>query len=200
MPLLLLGQLCMVKMDSKKLYDLAEGIRKCTACPLCKGRMLAVPGEGKIDSGVLIVGEAPGAEEDPLGQPFVGRAGKLLNELLETAGIDRSDVFITNCVKCRPPKNRNPNSLELKTCRKWLDSQISVVKPRLIIVLGRVALKNLTGKEKIKDLHGTVYEDAGQKYFITYHPSAGLRFKWIKEVLFEDTKNLKKILAHLKNK
>ncbi|MBT4804723.1 uracil-DNA glycosylase [Candidatus Woesearchaeota archaeon] len=187
-------------MKDRKLYDLAEDIRKCTSCPLSRGRTLAVPGEGKIDSGILIVGEAPGAEEDRLGQPFVGRAGKLLNELLETAGIDRSDVFITNCVKCRPPKNRNPNTLELKTCKKWLDSQIALLKPKLIIILGRVALKNLTGKEKIKDLHGKVSEFDGQKYFVTYHPSAGLRFKWIKEVLFEDAKNLKKILAHLKNK
>jgi uracil-DNA glycosylase len=176
----------------RKLYDLAEDIRKCTSCPLSHGRTLAVPGEGKTDSGIMVIAEAPGAEEDRLGQPFVGRAGKLLNELLETAGINRSDVFITNTVKCRPPKNRNPNSAELKACRKWLDAQISLIKPKLIIVLGRVALKNLTGKEKIKDLHGTVYEDNGQKYFVTYHPSAGLRFKWIKEVLFEDFAELKK--------
>ena len=181
-------------MDSKKLYEIAEEVRKCTLCPLSRGRTLAVPGEGKIDSRVLIVGEAPGAEEDRLGQPFVGRAGKLLNELLETAGIDRGDVFITNCVKCRPPKNRNPNASELKTCRKWLDRQINLLKPKLIIVLGRVALKNLTGQEKIKDLHGKVSEFDGQKYFVTYHPSAGLRFKWIKEVLFQDFAELGKII------
>ena len=175
----------------RKLYDLAEDIRKCTSCPLSRTRTLAVPGEGKTDSGILFLGEAPGAEEDRLGQPFVGRAGKLLNELLKTAGLNREEVFITNCVKCRPPKNRNPNAAELKACKKWLDAQISLIKPKLIIILGRVALKNLTGKEKIKDLHGKVYE---KKYFVTYHPSAGLRFKWIKEVLFEDFKELKEII------
>lgn len=172
-----------------ELYDLAEDIRKCTACPLWKTRTLAVPGEGK--GKIMIIGEAPGAEEDRLGQPFVGRAGKLLNELLETAGIDRKNVFITNTVKCRPPKNRNPNTLELKTCRKWLDQQIETINPNLIIVLGRVALKSLTSKEKIKDFHGKLYQ---KKYFVTYHPSAGLRFKWIKEVLFEDFSKLKKFV------
>ncbi len=178
-------------MNNKKLYDIAEEIRKCTSCPLSRGRTLAVPGEGKIGTRIMIVGEAPGAEEDRLGQPFVGRAGKLLDELLETAGIDREEVFITNTVKCRPPKNRNPNSVELKSCKRWLDAQIDLIKPKLIIVLGRVALKNLTGMEKIKDLHGKLYE---KKYFVTYHPSAGLRFKWIKEVLFEDFRELKKII------
>ena len=173
----------------KKLYDIAEEVRKCVRCPLSRDRTLAVPGDGDIEKGIMILGEAPGAEEDRQGIPFVGRAGKLLNELLETAGINRADVFITNCVKCRPPKNRNPNTLELKTCKKWLDEQIKIIDPKLIIVLGRVALKNLTGKEKIKDLHGKIYE---KKYFVTYHPSAGLRFKWIKEVLFEDFQELKK--------
>ena len=175
-----------------ELYDLAENIRKCTACPLWKTRTLAVPGDGK--GKIMIIGEAPGAEEDRQGIPFMGRAGKLLNELLETAGIDRKNVFITNTVKCRPPKNRNPNTLELKTCRKWLDQQIETIKPKLIIILGRVALKALTGKEKIKDLHGKISKFDGQKYFVTYHPSAGLRFKWIKEVLFEDFAELKKLV------
>jgi len=177
----------------RKLYDLAEDIRKCTSCPLCNTRTLTVPGDGGMDSGILIVGEAPGAEEDRLGQPFVGRAGKLLNELLESAGVVREEVFITNTVKCRPPKNRNPNTAELKACRKWLDAQIELISPKLIIILGRVALKELTGKEKIKEFHGKVSEFSGKKYFVTYHPSAGLRFKWIKEVLFEDFKKLKEI-------
>ncbi len=173
-------------MSQKELYDLAEQIRRCTKCPLWKGRTLAVPGDGAEKAKIMIIGEAPGAEEDRQGLPFVGRAGKLLNEMLNIAGWKRPEVFITNCVKCRPPKNRAPQKEELKNCREWLNQQIEFIKPELVVVLGRVASSQLLGKDKIKDIHGKVISQEGQKYFVTYHPSAGLRFKKFKEKLKED--------------
>jgi DNA polymerase len=172
-------------MDFKKdlLFDLAEGIRKCTACPLWKGRTLTVPGEGSSKAKLMFVGEAPGAEEDRLGRPFVGRAGKFLDKMLEIAGLNREEVFITNTVKCRPPENRDPKKEEVAACKRWLEKQISVIEPELIVVLGRIALKRLLDKDKIGEVRGKVLEKkyfsdgkfVTQKYFITYHPSAGLR-------------------------
>jgi DNA polymerase len=177
----------------EELYKLEEEIRRCTACSLWKKRTLTVPGEGSSGAKIMIVGEAPGAEEDRQGKPFIGRAGKLLDKLLEIARLKKENVFITNCVKCRPPGNRNPNAAELKACKNWLDNQISVIKPKLIVVLGRVALKNLLSKEKIKDLHGKILLKDKQKYFVTYHPSAGIRFvKWKKE-LKKDFLKLRKL-------
>lgn len=182
-------------MEDKKdrLYQLAEQIRKCTSCPLWKGRLLAVPGEGPADAKIMIVGEGPGAEEDRLSKPFMGRAGKLLSELLEKNRFDRERIFITNCVKCRPPKNRDPSKQELEACRHWLEEQIKIIKPELVIILGRIALKNLLGKAKIGDFHGKIIVHNQQKYFVTYHPSAGIRMvKW-KKLLEDDFEKLKKI-------
>lgn len=186
-------------MKSDELFAISEEIRKCTKCGLSNGRTLTVPGEGPVESKIMIIAEAPGKEEDRQGIPFVGRAGRLLDELLGRGGLDRGEVFITNVVKCRPPGNRDPKPEELKACRKWLDQQISVLRPSLIVVLGRVALKSLLGEEKIKDWHGKVVDRDGKKYFVTYHPSAGLRFKWIKEVLFEDFLELGKKIKEIKN-
>jgi len=184
-------------MRDETLYNLAEQIRRCTACPLWKKRTLAVPGEGPASAKIMFIGEAPGAEEDRIGKPFVGRSGKFLNELLEVAGIKRDKVFVTGMVKCRPPKNRNPTVQELKTCKRlWLDKQIEVIQPRLVVVLGNIALKSLLGnsskkKFKIKDLHGKVIERNNLKYFITYHPAAGMRFPKIKELMIKDFKTLR---------
>jgi DNA polymerase len=181
-------------MSSEELYKLAEEVRRCTACPLWKGRTLAVPGEGNFRAKIMFIGEAPGAEEDRQGRPFVGRAGKLLDQMLKVAGLSREEVFITSCVKCRPPGNRNPRAGELKACKKWLDKQIDIIKPALIVVLGRVAMKNLLGEVKIKENNGKVVERKGQKYFVTYHPAAGIRFpRKIGGLLEKDFKKLKKI-------
>src|SRR3989344_4397822 len=176
------------------LFSLAEEIRKCTACPLWKGTTLAVPGEGAKDAKIMVVGEAPGAEEDRQGIPFVGRSGKFLDKMLEIAGLDRKTVFITNTVKHRPPQNRAPKASEIKTCKElWLDKQIEMLKPRLIIVLGRVALKTLTNETSVEKLHGKVIEKDAQKYFVTYHPSAALRFPETRKKMEEDFKRLKKM-------
>ncbi|PIN74842.1 uracil-DNA glycosylase [Candidatus Woesearchaeota archaeon CG10_big_fil_rev_8_21_14_0_10_36_11] len=159
------------------LFSLAEQIRKCTACPLWKKRTLTVPGEGPENADILFVGEAPGVEEDRKGLPFVGKSGTFLDEMIQIIGITKKDVFITNCVKCRPPNNRKPTGKELETCTKlWLEKQIVSIKPKVIVILGRVALQSVLKKTNIHELHGKVITKNKQKYFITYHPVAGMRF------------------------
>lgn len=180
------------------LFSLAEDIRKCTACPLWKGTTLAVPGEGSKDSKIMIVGEAPSAEEDRQGLPFVGRSGKYLDKMLELAGLDRKKVFITSTVKHRPPGNRMPKSSEIKVCKElWLDKQIEILKPRLIIVLGGVALKTLTKETSVEKVHGKILEREKQKYFVTYHPAAALRFPATRKKMEEDFKKLKKVVENI---
>ncbi len=182
-----------ISSSQPSLYDLAEGIRKCTACGLCRSRLLAVPGEGS--GKIMFIGEAPGTEENRQGLPFVGRSGKFLDEMLKIAGLNRKkDIFLTGGVKCHPPNNRTPTSEELKICKElWLDKQVEVVKPRLIVILGRVALKSLIGQGTIKELHGRMVKKNGQKYFITYHPAAGMRFSQIKNMMKKNFKRLKLI-------
>src|SRR3989344_8563046 len=126
---------------TETLFSLAEQIRRCTACPLWKKRALAVPGDGPGDAQLIFIGEAPGAEEDRLGLPFVGRSGKFLTEILLKVGIERKTVFITGSVKCHPPENRVPKTRELAICKElWLDRQVSLLKPKLIVLLGSVAI------------------------------------------------------------
>lgn len=180
---------------TETLFSLAEQIRKCTACPLYKKSTLAVTGEGPKNSRIMVIGEAPGEEEDRTGQPFVGKAGEFLDKMFEIANLDRKDVFITNCVKHRPPKNRNPTVSELKICKElWLDQQVEIIRPELIIILGRIALKSLLNETNVKDLHGKVVGRNKLKYFITYHPSAALRFPKIRAEMEKDFKKLKRLI------
>lgn len=175
------------------LFSIAEQIRKCTSCPLWKSRTLAVPGAGSSKARIMFVGEAPGAEEDRQGLPFVGRSGKFLDEMLKIAGMERKDIFITGAVKCHPTKNRNPAAKELETCKKlWLEKQIEIIKPKLIVVLGAIALKSLLNKSQIKELQGRMIEKNGQKYFITFHPAAGMRFPAIRKKIIKDMGCLKR--------
>jgi len=180
---------------TETLFSLSEQIRRCTACPLYKKSTLAVPGEGPKNAKIMVVGEAPGEEEDRTGKTFMGKAGKFLDKMLEIADIKRNDVFITNAVKHRPYENRNPKVGELKTCKElWLDQQIEIIKPELIIVLGRIALKSLLNETDVKYLHGKVIGRNKQKYFVTYHPSAALRFPKIRAEMEKDFKKLKKFV------
>ena len=177
------------------LFSLAEDIRRCTACPLYKNTTLAVPGDGPRDAKIMVVGEAPGEEEDRQGLPFVGRSGKFLDKMLGVAGLDRKKVFITNTVKHRPPQNRAPKAIEIKTCKElWLDKQIDLLKPRLIIVLGGVALKILTKEISVEELHGKVIEKDNLRYFVTFHPSAVLRYPENRKKMEDDFRKLKKML------
>lgn len=177
------------------LFSLAEQIRRCTACPLSKKRMLAVPGEGKVGSKLMFIGEAPGAQEDRLGLPFVGRSGKFLDVMLGKIGLNRSDVFITGACKCRPPQNRTPTSKELVTCRElWLQKQIELVNASVVVLLGSSALWSVLGEKEVKKWHGKVVVRDGRKYFVTYHPSAGMRFPAVRKLMEGDFLKLGKIL------
>lgn len=180
------------------LFSLAEDIRKCTACPLYKNTTLAVSGDGSKDAKIMLVGEAPGEEEDRQGLPFVGRSGKLLDQMLEVAGLNRKKIFITNVVKHRPPNNRVPKASEIKTCTElWLDKQINFLKPKLIIVLGRIALKTLTKENSVEEFHGKVIEKDNLRYFITYHPSAALRFAETRKKMEDDFRKLKNMIKNI---
>ncbi|MEM0463304.1 type-4 uracil-DNA glycosylase [Pyrobaculum sp.] len=166
------------------LEELHEVIKNCTRCPLHKTRRNAVPGEGDIKLGIMIVGEAPGASEDEAGRPFVGAAGQLLTKTLAEVGIQRGDVYITNVVKCRPPGNRPPAREEVEACLPYLLKQISILKPKRVVALGAVSAKTLLGLvgkdvEKVSDVRGKCYPGkiAGVQLEIcvTYHPAAVLR-------------------------
>lgn len=173
------------------LEQLHKEIQKCEKCPLHASRTNAVPGEGPIDAKLMFVGEAPGAKEDETGRPFVGRSGKLLTEVIEGIGLKRDEVFITSILKSRPPKNRAPKSKEKKLCLPYLEKQIEIIDPNVIVLLGRVAIFTLIGPWKLGEAHGRFYEGGGHTYFMTYHPAAALRFPEIKEVMKQDFKILK---------
>ncbi|MGH7777614.1 MAG: uracil-DNA glycosylase [Candidatus Dormibacterales bacterium] len=150
-------------------------IRECQMCGLHATRTQAVPGEGPCPADIMIVGEAPGFNEDVQGRPFVGPAGKLLDTLLAGIGLRRSDVFITNVLKCRPPQNRDPMPHEAETCEPYLRAQLSLVRPKVVLVLGRHALERLLpGQGGITRLHGSIIERGGVTYMPVYHPAAAL--------------------------
>jgi len=173
------------------LFSLAEQIRRCTACPLYKKRMLAVPGEGKVGSQLMLVGEAPGAEEDRLGLPFVGKSGKFLDVMLAAIGLSRGDVFVTGACKCRPPLNRTPTKKELVVCRElWLKKQIELVGASVVVLLGGSALWSVLGENEVKKWHGKVVVRDGKKYFVTYHPAAAMRFPAVRKAMVKDFEKL----------
>lgn len=165
------------------LSSLAETIRSCDRCPLAKERTRAVPGEGPDRAEILLVGEAPGRDEDHAGRPFVGRAGSILDRCLEEAGIERAQVFITNAVKCRPPGNRRPKKDEIEACRPYLEDQMRLIQPKVVILMGNAATKAVLGVEGVTALRGRVFEDL---FLVTFHPAAVLRNKNLKEDLVSD--------------
>ena len=150
-----------------------------------------VPGEGNPDADVMLVGEAPGATEDEQGRPFVGRAGKLLDEVLAEAGLEREDVYITNVFKARPPKNRDPKPAEVAHHMEWLELELALIQPSLVVPLGRHALSHFTDSAKISDVHGTEVTERGRSLFPLYHPAAALRGVALRETLFEDARKLR---------
>ena len=171
----------MMQTAQKKLDDLAIVIRRCRKCLLYKQRLHAVPGEGNPKASVVFIGEAPGVQEDRKGRPFIGTAGKFLNQLLVEYNIQRDDLFLTSCVKCRPPGNRTPKRKELDICiTTWLLPQLELIKPEIVVLCGRTAAQQMLEKPvKIADIHGTLHQKDELYYFITYHPAAGMRFPLI---------------------
>ena len=156
--------------------DLEMAVRSCDKCPLAKTRHHTVFGAGNIHADVMFIGEGPGYDEDRTGKPFVGKAGKLLDEIFEEVGIDRSAVYIGNIIKCRPPENRNPNEGEMEACLDYLRNQVMLIKPKIIVLLGSVALKRILGKEYfITKSRGKWVEMKGIMYMPTFHPAAVLR-------------------------
>ncbi len=165
--------------DSDRQVALAElevEVRACTACGLCQERTHAVPGEGDLNSVVLFVGEGPGQDEDQQGRPFVGRSGQLLTKMLRAVEIDRESVYITNIVKCRPPDNRDPLPGEIESCRDFLDRQIVLINPRIIVTLGRFSMQRWLPREKITRIQGKVRNiGRGRCIVPLFHPAAVLR-------------------------
>ena len=156
--------------------DLEKSIINCQKCKLCKQRQNIVFGTGNKEADIMFIGEGPGADEDRLGEPFVGRAGKLMNTAFDVVGIKREEVYIANVVKCRPPGNRNPEDDEANSCLDYLRNQVILVKPKIIVLLGSVALKNILGKEYgITASRGKIIEKKGIIYIPTWHPAALLR-------------------------
>lgn len=170
---------------SGELVSLEEEIKSCEGCPLARGRTRAVPGEGPDRADILLVGEAPGRDEDREGRPFVGRAGSVLDRGLKEAGIERSEVYITNVVKCRPPGNRRPKREEVKACLTYLESQIAVVRPKVVILMGNAATKAVLDLEGVTNLRGKAF---GGLYFVTFHPAAVLRNRNLEDALVSDLK------------
>jgi DNA polymerase len=169
-------------------------INQCTACKLHEGRNKFVFGSGNPNADVMVVGEGPGAEEDKQGLPFVGRAGKLLTDILKAINFERDDVYIANIVKCRPPDNRTPLPDEMDTCLPYLKKQIEIIKPKVILCLGLTAAKGLLKKrDSLTSMRGKVFEFENIKVMVTYHPAALLRNPNWKRPCWEDLQKFRKL-------
>ena len=183
---------------STSLNKLEKLICDCTKCRLHNGRNKFVFGTGNPNADVLVIGEGPGAEEDKQGLPFVGRAGKLLNDMLKAIKFEREEVYIGNIVKCRPPENRTPMQDEMDTCIPYLKKQCELIRPKLILCLGLTAAKGLLKKrESLGQLRKSVYEYEGASVIVTYHPAALLRNPHWKKDAWEDLKKFKKLYDEL---
>lgn len=194
-------------LKEEALKKLEEEIKKCTKCGLAKGRTNVVPGEGGATTDIMFVGEGPGKNEDEQGRPFVGVAGKLLTELIESIGLTRQDVYIANVVKCRPPDNRDPQSTEVEACWPHLEKQIFLIQPKLIIPLGRHSLARFLPSAKISADHGRALRKTIKAttneielsefrvvFFPCYHPAAALYNNSLRDVLKKDFKKIPKVL------
>jgi len=181
------------------LETIKQEVINCTKCELCKTRTNSVPGKGNFQSDVIFVGEAPGRNEDEKGEPFVGIAGKKLSDALEEAGISREEVYITNIVKCRPPNNRVPNTVERETCKDYIRQEISIIKPKIICILGNTAFNSMLGGSEITKFRGKVVRKNDQLYFLTVHPAATIYNQKLITTLNKDIKKLFGITRELKN-
>ncbi|NLE09224.1 MAG: uracil-DNA glycosylase [Dehalococcoidales bacterium] len=168
------------------LTELNKKIALCQECEIAKLRKNVVPGEGAENAEIMLIGEAPGWHEDQQGRPFVGAAGKFLDELLISIGLDRSKVYIANVIKCRPPDNRDPLPIEIANCRKWLDLQMEIIAPRMIVTLGRFSMSMFFEGKSISKIHGTAIKKNGILCFAMYHPAAALHQQNLRTVLKQD--------------
>ena len=185
--------------DMDTLDEIARRVRVCTDCSLSKSRTHAVPGEGPADSQIVLIGEGPGYQEDRQGRPFVGPAGKFLEELLSSVGFGREQVFIANMVKCRPPDNRDPLPAEIAACSKYLDRQIELIDPKLVVTLGRFSLAKYIPKESISKAHGKARTVDGRTIYPIMHPAAALHRQEFRKVIEDDFKAIPGLLAETKD-
>ena len=182
--------------DAKEteLSRLASRIRACTKCELHRGRTKGVPGSGPAHADVVFLGEGPGAREDELGLPFVGRSGKYLDQLLMSVRLHRDEVFITNVVKCRPPSNRNPRVAELEACIPYLEQQLELIQPRLVVTLGRFAMEHFLPEGRISEIHGQPRQIEDTIYLPLYHPAAALYRASLRSVVEDDFQKIRMLL------
>jgi DNA polymerase len=181
------------------LEKVAAEVIGCPLCKLSRSRINAVPGEGQTSAKLMFIGEAPGKNEDEKGRPFVGAAGRILNEAMEKAGIKRSQIFITNVVKCRPPNNRIPQDDERNACRPYLERQISLIEPKIICILGNTAYFSMLGGKSIAANRGKIIKKNGQRYFLTIHPAAAIYNRSLRTVLENDLFTLAKEIKRAEN-
>ena len=173
---------------AKEFQRLNQKIKNCRQCALWKTRINTVSGKGPDNVKIMIISEAPGHEEDLTGLPFMGRAGKLLDKLLDSIKLKREEIYIANVIKCRPPSNRKPKKEEIETCLPYLKKQIEIINPEKFILLGGVAFSVFFPDKKLKDFRGKWIKKGDKKFFITYHPAAGLRFPRVRKTLEKDFK------------
>jgi uracil-DNA glycosylase family 4 len=189
----------------ERLEQLNALMSMCSNCGLRCGASRVVPGDGNAQAEIMFIGEAPGKKEDELGIPFVGAAGKFLDEMLASINLDRKDIYIANVVKCRPPENRDPLPEEVAICWPWLEKQIELIDPKLIVTLGRHSLNRFLPDAKISESHGKAFRrtlpNIGSRIFYAlYHPAAALYNGSMREVLIRDFKLIPKIISQLKEK
>lgn len=180
------------------LAALCESLRNCRECRLASGRTQVVFGSGNPDASIMFVGEAPGFHEDKQGVPFVGAAGKLLTELLESVGLSRSQIYIANVIKCRPPQNRDPEPDEVETCKPFLFQQIQLIKPHLVCSMGNFATQTLLERKVgITKVHGQPFDLPEFRLFPLFHPAAALHNDRLRPLLQEDFQKLKRLLDEM---
>lgn len=180
-----------------ELTQLYDQIRVCQKCDLAKGRTNTVPGEGPENAAIMMIGEAPGFHEDRQGRPFVGAAGNLLDELLATINLKRNEIYICNVLKCRPPQNRDPQPDEMDACKPYLDKQIELIKPKIIITISRFAMARWFADKKISEIHGKPKKFGDLVVLPMYHPAAALHQPSLRRVLEEDFKKIPGILKEM---
>ncbi len=176
------------------LDELAEQIAVCPNCSLAKTRTRAVPGEGDPNADIVFIGEGPGFNEDQQARPFVGQAGKFLDELLSSIGLRREEVYIGNVIKCRPPGNRDPQPGEIDACAPWLDQQLEIIAPRVIVTLGRFSMKRYFPGQTIGHIHGQARKIDGVTVVPMYHPAAALHQASLRSTIEQDFKKIPAIL------
>ena len=180
------------------LNELCQEILTCQKCQvLAENRNRVVPGEGAEDADIVFIGEAPGWHEDQQGRPFVGPAGMFLNKLISSIGLRREQVYITNVVKCRPPQNRDPLPTEIHNCRRWLDRQVEIISPRMVVTLGRYSMAMFFPGKSISKIHGTAQRQDNIIYYAMYHPAAVLHQQSLRQVVEADMLKIPSILAEV---